>query len=181
MNQRKVQYLFGFILFLFSSLSYAAPSCSSQNVKNQVIQLINQTYTNQTNNFMNVLIFGTGKKVPAEQVFKAEISAIRSDQATKTSNYIYCKAQFSGHLPTQIVQKLAHNTYYQDSVIGGCYGTKIPSGCAATIEYTVENTDDQQQIVELYHLKEVEKIVTNLYMIYASSENIPVPILQSIQ
>ena len=97
MIQKNIWYFFILISPLFSSFVYAAPSCSSQNVKNQVIQLVNQVYTDQANDFMNALIFGTGKKIPAEQIFKGEISAIRSDQTKKTANYIYCKAQFSGH------------------------------------------------------------------------------------
>ena len=176
-----IQYWLGCLLFTISGLSYAAPSCSNQNVKNQVIQLVNQVYTDQANDFMKALIFGTGKKIPAEKIFKGEVSAIRSDQATKTANYTYCKAQFSGHLPAPILQNLGNNAYYQDKLIGGCYQNKIDTGCAATIEYAVELTEDQQLIVELYHPKEIEKIVTNLYMIYASGANIPVPILQSIQ
>ncbi|HQW54332.1 MAG TPA: hypothetical protein PLQ39_01480 [Acinetobacter sp.] len=181
MIQKNIWYFFILISPLFSSFVYAAPSCSSQNVKNQVIQLVNQVYTDQANDFMGGLIFGTGKKIPAEQIFKGEISAIRSDQTKKTANYIYCKAQFSGHLAALIVQNLANNAYYQDTLIGGCYQNKIATGCAATIEYGVELTEDQQLIVELYHPKEIEKIVTNLYMIYASGANIPIPILQSIQ
>lgn len=176
-----IQYWFGFLLLVIPSLTFAAPSCSSQNVKNQVLHLVNQVYTDQANDFMNALIFGTGKKTPAEQVFRGEVSAIRSDQATKTSNFIYCKAQFSGYLPNRIVENLANNEYYQNPLMGGCYKNKIQDGCAATIEYGVELTEDQQLIVELYHPKEIEKIVTNLYMIYASGANIPIPILQSIQ
>lgn len=170
MSLLKFQYLLSLILFIFSNLSFAAPSCNNQNVKDQVIQLVNQVYTDQSNDFMNVLIFGTGKKTPVEQVFQGEISAIRSDQATKTSNYIYCKAQLSGHLPDHVVQNLNQNEYYQNPLIGGCYKNKIQDGCAATIEYAVEITEDRQQIVELYDQKHIENFVTNLYLIYISNK-----------
>ena len=170
--QQYIQYWFGFLLLVIPNLTFAAPSCSSQNVKNQVIQLVNQVYTEQANDFMNALIFGTGKKTPAEQVFRGEVSAIRSDQATRTSNYVYCKAQLSGHLPYNVVENLSNNEYYQAPLIGGCYQSKIQDGCAATIEYAVEITEDNQQIIELYNKEHIENFVTHLYEIFISHKTI---------